>query len=133
VVIIDPAAMQRAQANEETVFEIVGKKRLKVVLAPTNKTELRIGAGESMLSRQVDGKAGMLLDASCTGLIGALSHGYKYGAKKDGEMHEMPLKNHPWSDIADAWMYLCSYVGGEARGFGRGEARKVLPAPYKVW
>lgn len=133
VIIIDPAAMQRSQATEETVFEIVGKKRLKVVCAPTNKTDLRIGAAEAMFAKQFEGKAGLLIDASCTGLIAALSHGYKYAAKKDGELQEMPLKNHPYSDIADSFMYLCCYVAGESRGFGRGEARKVLPAPYKAW
>lgn len=131
-VIIDPAAMQRSQASEETVFEILGKKRLKAICAPTNKTELRIGSAESLFSRQTDGKAGLLIDAACPWLISALKHGYKYAAKRDGEIEEKPAKNN-YSHVADAFCYLTSYLAGESRGFGRGEARKVIPAPYKVW
>ena len=102
-----------------------------MILAPTNKTDLRIGSAETLFSRQAEGKPLLRIDASCTGLIGALSHGYKYAAKKDGEQHEMPLKNHPWSDIADAFMYLTVHLAGEDRSLGRGEARKVLPPPMK--
>ncbi|MGB5049831.1 MAG: hypothetical protein WBO46_12895, partial [Caldilineaceae bacterium] len=129
-VIIDPAAMQRSQASEETVFEIIGKKRMKVICAPTNKTELRIGSAETLFSKQSEGKAGLLIDAACPWLITALRHGYKYAAKRDGEIEEKPAKNS-YSHIADAFCYLTSYLAGESRGFGRGEARKVLPPPMK--
>lgn len=130
-VIVDPAAIHRSQPTEETVVDIIKKMRLPYVLAPTNKIDLRIGSMETMLSKQTEGKAMFRIDASCTGLIAAMSHGYKYAAKKDGEMQEQPLKNHPWSDIADAATYLTVYLAGEDRHLGRGEARKVLPAPMK--
>lgn len=128
-VVVDPAARQRSQATEETVFEIIEKKRLKVVTAPTNKIELRIGAAEFLFSKQVEGKAGLLIDASCPYLTTALRHGYKYAARRDGEIEEKPAKNH-YSHIADAFTYLCVYLGGEQRGFGRGERREIKPAPY---
>lgn len=126
-VIVDPAAKQRSQANEETVYEMVKKKRIRCVTAPTNKTELRVSSAELMFSRQVDGKAGLLIDASCTGLIGALKHGYKFAAKRSGEQEEQPAKTHPWSDIADAFMYFTSYLGGETLAAGRNERREELP------
>lgn len=130
-IIVDPASRQRSQANEETVFEIIEKKRLKVLPAPTNKIDLRIGSAEMMFSKQIEGKAGLLIDEGCTGLTAALRHGYKYGAKKDGEQHEMPLKNHPESDIADAFTYLTTYLGGETRNVGRGERREIKPPPRR--
>lgn len=123
-VIVDPASKQRSQANEETVYEMVKKKRIPCVTASTNKTELRISSAELMFSKQIEGKAGLLIDAGCTGLINALKHGYKFAAKRDGEMEEKPAKTHPFSDIADAFTYFTVYLGGEDRS-GQSQRREI--------
>jgi len=133
LVIIDPAAKQRGQANEETVYEIVKKKRLRVLAAPTNKPDLRVGSAEILFGKQVQGKAYLTIDKSCTGLIGALKHGYKYAAKKDGEIDEKPKKDHPWSDIADAFTYLTVYLTGEDRLLGLGKRREVKKRSAAGW
>ena len=129
-VVIDPAAMQRAQANEETVYEIIKKHGLNVVTAHTNKQDLRIGSAETMFAQQIEGKAALLIDKTCVGLVAALKYGYKYAAKKDGEIEEKPLKNHPDSDIADAFTYLTVQLGG-IKGGNRAERREIKPSPFK--
>lgn len=133
LVVIDPAAKQRAQANEETVYEMVKKKRLKVITAPTNKTELRVGSAEMLFGKQVQGASYLSIDASCTGLIGALKHGYKYAAKRDGEIEEKPKKDHPWSDIADAFTYLTVHLTGEDRTLGLGQRREIKQVSAAGW
>lgn len=125
--IIDPAAKIRGQAAEETVFQIIKKHFLPVTTAPTNDPELRVGSAEILFGRQVEGKAVILIDAGCPKLIATLKHGYKYAAKKDGELLEKPAKLHPWSDIADAFTYLTVHLAGESRGMNA-PARAVLPA-----
>jgi hypothetical protein len=132
-IIIDPAAKQRSQPTEETVFEIVKKKRIKVITAPTNKTELRISSGEMMFSQQSEGKAVLLIDAGCTGLISALKHGYKFAARKDGEMEERPKKDHPWSDLADGFTYLTVYLMGEGSYAGESQYRAVKRVNAVGW
>lgn len=126
-VIVDPAATQRTQTNEETVFQVIQKAGLKVKTAASNKLELRIGSAETLFGRSVGGKAGVLLDKSCSGLINALKHDYRFAARKDGDIDEKPLKNHPFSDIGDAFCYLTSYVVGASivRQNNRREIRAV--------
>lgn len=131
VVIVDPAAKQRSQANEETPFDIIMKKRLMVFPAGTNKIELRIGAMERLLSRQVGGKAGFLIDPDCLFFIQALKHAYKFAAKKDGELQEKPLKN-AWSHLMDGAMYAAVYIAGETAYAEGAPVRKVLPAPVRI-
>ena len=131
-VIVDPASMQRSQATEETVFEIIAKKRMAVVPAPSNKIDLRVGSAETLFAKQVDGKAYLLIDASCKGLISALKYGYKYGAKRAGDIDEKPLKNHPDSDIADAFTYLTVHLGGEVRIMSSVK-REVKKANHAGW
>lgn len=126
-VIVDPAATQQSQANEETVFSVVQKAGLKVRTAASNKLDLRIGSAETMFGRSVGGQAGILIDAGCTGLKAALRSGYKFAARRDGDMEEKPLKSHPDSDLGDAFCYLTSYVVGSRRDVSapRRELKKV--------
>lgn len=125
-VIVDPAANQPSQASEETVLSVLEKAGLKHAPAASNKIEIRIGSAETMFGRQVDGKAGLLIDAGCTGLINALSHAYKFAERKDGDMEEKPLKDHPWSDIGDGFTYLTSFV------VGPGVVKKAVYREQKV-
>lgn len=130
-VIVDPAAMQRSQSSEETVFQVIEKSGLKVRTAASNKLELRIGSAETLFGRQMGGKAGILIDAGCTGLISALKYGYKFAAKRDGDMEEKPLKDHPNSDIGDSFCYLTSFVVG-ARMLGAAR-REVEVVSLRGW
>ena len=132
IIVIDPASMQRSQATEETVFQIIEKRRLKVIPAPTNKTELRVGSAEMLFGKSIDGKAGLLIDAGCTGLISALGHGYKYAMRRDGEVEDKPFKDHPFSDIADSFTYLTVYIGGALKSLKR-EARPVKVVSMNKW
>jgi len=129
-VIVDPAATQQSQANEDTVFKTIEKAGLRVRTAASNKLELRIGSAETIFGRQVGGKSGITIDASCTGLINALKHGYKFAALKDGDMAEKPLKDHPNSDIGDAFCYLTSFVVG-GTVIKRAVSREIKPVSSK--
>lgn len=130
--IIDPAATQEAQTNEDTVLKVVEKSGMKVRTAASNKLELRIGSAETLFGRQVGGKAGVLIDAGCTGLLNALRHGYKFAARRDGDMEEKPLKDHPNSDIGDAFCYLTSFVVG-ASIVRKATRREIKPVNAKGW
>lgn len=130
-VVVDPAAKQRSQANEETVFEIIKKKRLRVLPAFTNKTDLRISSAEVLLSKQTEGKASMLIDEGCKHLIAALKHGYKFASRRDGEIEEKPSKNS-FSHIADGFTYFTVYLNGEGRVEGTGR-REIQPISSAGW
>lgn len=132
LVVIDPAAMQRSQATEETVFQIVEKRGLKVIPAPTNKTDLRIGSAESLFGQQVEGKALLRIDEGCQGLIKALKYGYKYATRKDGEVEDKPFKDHPSSDICDSFTYLTVYLTG-IRGSQTREKREIKTVAMAGW
>lgn len=131
-VIVDPAATQQSQADEETVFKVIEKSGLRVRTAASNKLELRIGSAETLFGRQVGGKAAVLLDAGATGLISALKHGYKFAARKDGDMEEKPLKDHPNSDLGDGFCYLTSYVVG-ASTTRQSARREIKPVSARGW
>ena len=73
-----------------------------------------------------------MVDAGCVGLLNALKHGYKFAARKDGDMEEKPLKDHPNSDIGDAFCYLTSYVVG-AKIVRGGARREIKPVQSRGW
>lgn len=133
LVVVDPAATQRSQPTEETVYDIITKARLKCIPGPTQDIDLRIGSMETLLARQVGGKAGLSIDAGCTGLIAAMRYGYKYAAKRDGELEEKPAKLHPDSDIADAGMYATSYLVGASRFTNMSPALPVVTPQARGW
>jgi len=131
VVVIDPAAMQRAQTDERTVRDMYVAEGFTVKFARTNSIAARLAAVDKFLTRTVDGKAGVLLcPAGAQPLILALNGKYRYKINTKGETDESPEKSHPWSDIADAFQYLCLHAdGGETFGTNvstqRREVRQV--------
>jgi hypothetical protein len=133
LVVVDPAAMQRSQPTEETVFDIVTKARLKVIPGPTQDLDLRIGSMETLLTRMYDGKPGLQISPVCTGLKAAMQYGYKYAAKRDGELEEKPAKDHPSSDLCDAVMYGTSYLVGTNRFRASSPALPVIKRSAKGW
>jgi hypothetical protein len=118
MVIIDPAAFQRVQTDERTVADIYRSEGFMLKPAKTNAVAARIAAVEKYMTRVVDGKYGLVIDPThANSLIQALAGKYRYKINTKGVKDEKPEKSHPWSDIADAFQYLCLHAdGGETFG-----------------
>jgi hypothetical protein len=118
VVIIDPAAFQRVQTDERTVADIYKNEGFSIRPARTNSIAARIAAVETYLTRIVDGKYGFVIcPTHATSLVQALSGKYRYKINTKGARDEKPEKSHPWSDVADAFQYMCLHAdGGETFG-----------------
>jgi len=55
--------------------------------------------------------------ASGSSLVKALAGKYRYKINTKGIKDEKPEKSHPWSDVADAFQYMCLHAdGGEVFG-----------------
>lgn len=133
VIVIDPAAFQRAQTDERSVADIFKNEGFLVKPAKTNTITARVAAVESFMTRTVDGKSAMLIDPGCAGLITALRSKYRYKISTKGEKDDKPEKNHPWSDYADSLQYAClQHDGGKSTGgVLASQRREVKPAPFR--
>jgi hypothetical protein len=134
MVIIDPAGMTRAQTDERTVADILKIEQLSAKPARTNTLPARIAVVENFLTRTVDGKAVLVVDpVGAEILVKALAGKYRYKIKTNGEVEDKPDKAHPWSDVADAFQYLCLHAdGGTTFGYELNPSRReVKPAPFK--
>ena len=130
--VMDPACWQRSQVNEDTIAGVVAKRGYKPIKASTNDPEKRIAAVEGLLVRQIDGKAGMLIDPTCTFLADAMDWGYRYKKAKGGVMTTTPEKNH-YSHLSDAGQYLALHYNTQINtGMHdtRTKARPVTRAKY---
>lgn len=115
LVIIDPAAFQRVQTDERTVADMYKSEGFRVKPSSTNSITARIAAVEKYLTRTVNDKPGLIIDhESGLPLVQALAGKYRYKLNQKGEKDEKPEKSHPWSDIADAFQYLCLHADGGA-------------------
>jgi hypothetical protein len=137
LVIIDPAAFQRVQTDERTVADIYKNEGFVVKPARTNSIAARIAAVEKYLTRVVDGKYGLAVDStSANSLVQALAGKYRYKINTKGARDEKPEKSHPWSDVADAFQYLCLHAdGGETFGgtVGGDARKKVVKVSSRGW
>ena len=137
VVIIDPAAFQRAQTDERTVADIWRSEGFFVKAARSNSIAARISAVDRFLTRVVDGKHGVILDPEdALPLTQALAGKYRYKINTKGVRDESPEKSHPWSDVADAFQYLCMHAdGGEVFGGNSlsDERREVVKVSSRGW
>lgn len=134
LLVIDPAAFQRAQTDERTVADIFKNEGFIVKPSRTNTIAARIAAVESFLTRTVNGNPALLIDPECKDLIHALRSKYRYKVNTKGERDDTPEKSHPWSDLADALQYACLYhdAGAVFGGAWRRESKvEVKPAPFK--
>ena len=104
-VVGDPAGRMRSQIGEESIFDALKRLGLSAQPAQTNAIDPRLRAVEKWFLQQRDGKAAILIDPRCENLIRALRSKYRYAKRKDGQLHPLPNKDHPWSDIADALQY----------------------------
>jgi hypothetical protein len=137
VVVIDPAAFQRVQTDERTVADIWRNEGFFVKPARTNSVAARISAVDSFLTRVVDGKFGLVVDPeTASSLVQALAGKYRYKINSKGVRDESPEKSHPWSDVADAFQYLCLHAdGGEVFGGASREdqRREVVKVSSRGW
>ena len=113
MVVIDPAAKQRAQTNEATVRDIYVNEGFAIKLARTNAITARLTAVDNYLTRTVDGKPLILFcPKGANELVQAMASKYRYKVKKTGETEDTPEKSHPFSDLADALQYICLHADG---------------------
>lgn len=135
VVVIDPAAYQRAQTDERCVADIFKAEGFTVIPARTNTISARLAACESFMTRSVGDKAGLLISPAADGLIKALAGKYRYKVNTKGETDDKPEKSHPFSDYADSFQYLSLHadgggIFGRAHETNRRETRKI---PAGAW
>jgi hypothetical protein len=130
IVIIDPAAYQRAQTDERTVADIFRNEGFLVKPGITNTITARLAAVDGYLTRTIDGKPAILFDkVGCAPLIMAMRSKYRYKTNAKGETDETPDKTHPWSDLADSLQYACMYAdNGATFGARRMSSRKEVKA-----
>lgn len=105
-VVFDPAGMHKSQLSEESHMDVLKRKGLACIPAPTNDLDPRLRAVEQLLMRSVRGEPGLLLDPSTYTLQKALKFEYKYQRLRTGRIEDKPAKTHPWSDIVDSLQYM---------------------------
>lgn len=98
MIVIDPAAFQRAQTDERTVADIYKAEGFMVKPALTNTLAARLAVVESYMTRTVEGQSALLINQSETELIKALAGKYRYKINTKGVQDDVPEKSHPWSD-----------------------------------
>lgn len=134
LLVIDPAAFQRAQTDERTVADIFKHEGFKLVPARTNTPSARIAAVDAYLTRTVDSKPAFLVNSEHTKEFQvAIRSRYRYKTSIKGDTADAPEKSHPWSDYGDALGYAAlQHDGGKSiGGHAKPEARKVKPAPFR--
>lgn len=104
----DPAGAHKSEMTDETCFDALRSNGLSAYKASTNDVDKRIMAVEKLMRQTIMGQPGLQIDRNgCPTLIKALGDKYRYRKKKDGQLEEVPAKEHPWSDIVDALQYAC--------------------------
>ena len=130
--VLDPACFQRSQADEKTIAMVVQARGYQAIKASTNDPEKRVGAVEGLLVRQIDGKAGLLIDPRCTHIINAMEWGYRYKRSATGQGTLTFDKNH-YSHIAESGQYFALHYNAKIDGIGYGfqsKAREVVKRSY---
>lgn len=130
LVIIDPAARQRAQTDERTVRDMFEAAGLKTVFASTNNPVARIDAVKRMMDRRIavsprETVPGLLISPHCHTLRSACSGGYYYAMSQKGVMGASPVKNE-FSHVSDALQYLCLHAEAKLGLEGAQRPRKAV-------
>jgi hypothetical protein len=121
----DPAGFMKQQLNEMTLVDALKAAGFKCVKPPTNQPDLRIQAVERLLAKQIEGKAMFLIDPRCGNLIKGFRSGYRYKAKKNGELEDRPDKNES-SHVHDALQYAAAVIDMNIRGSDIAPKRKEV-------
>lgn len=115
----DPAGMQRAQTDERTPFDILRAAGLQARPAPTNDPLLRREAVAAALSRDIDGRPGLLLSPRCRTLIAGMAGAWRYRrllVAGEARYQDSPEKSR-FSHVCEAAQYMLA---------GAGEGRRLL-------
>ena len=105
----DPAGAAKSSISEETSFDALKRMGFMAFPAPTNDIDPRLRAVDAWLLKQ----DGVKIDKSrCPTLVRALGGAYRYAKTKRGVRKPLPSKTHPYSDIADAFQYVCLVAHG---------------------
>lgn len=129
----DPSGAFKSQVNELSPFDVVRGAGFHVHPAGSNKIEPRIRSVESLLLQNRGGGSGrtsaLLMDAdNCPMLVRAMASEYKFKRLKTGRVEDLPCKDHPWSDLADALQYACMAVNSSVQAR---HMRMMAPAPER--
>lgn len=132
VCVCDPQARARGEIGEESVLDIIQQEGFEAHPAITNAISPRLRAVEKYMLLGIGGEPGFLVDLiHCPLLVRALQGGYRFKLRKsDQELEEIPQKNHPDSDIADALEYAC--LGSGRHVLGRIMRKSTLPPEQPV-
>jgi hypothetical protein len=124
----DPAGFKRDELFETSAFDHMRQRNIPISPAPTNDVKMRVQAIKAPFGRMMpDSRPGIIINARCKQLIKALAGKWCYRRLQvSGEERysDVPCKDHPYSDVADALGYLlCG--GGEARDMRTPHAHEV--------
>lgn len=132
VFVVDPACFQRSQVDEKTIAQAIAQRGFAVVKASTNDPERRIQAVEGLLTRQIDGQAGILFDPGCKHVIDAVEWGHRWKKTSAGLTSTTADKTHH-SHIGDALQYFALHYNlvEPGRNYAqRSKARQVVKRGY---
>lgn len=110
--VLDPACFQRSQVDEKTIAQAVAARGFKTLRAVTNDPEKRQTAMEGLLNRAVDGKAGLLIDPSCTHLTNGLEWGFRYKKAAAGQVSTTRDKTHH-SHLVESCEYAAMHYNAQ--------------------
>ena len=135
LIVIDPAGCHKSEVNDMSPKDVLEQAGFKVMAAATNQIDRRINAVE----RQMVLHNGFVMSPACPTLINAVAAEYRFRAKRNGEIEDVPEKKHPVSDIADALQYAAMTAAGDVYGkimkiISRGtRAPSAPPPPTRGW
>jgi hypothetical protein len=130
--VLDPACFQRAQANEITIAQVVRERGYRILQAPTNNLEPRIGAVERLMASQVDGTGLLRISPVCTYLVEGMEWGYRFKPDKGDQATAIPEKNHH-ANLQDAMQYAAMHHVGPQIGVKRPQRRDVKQIQAAGW
>jgi len=132
VFVVDPACFQRSQLNEKTIAMAIQQRGYMVVKASTNDPERRIQAVEGLLTRQIDGGPGLLIDPSCTHISDTLEFGHRWKKTTQGLTSTAAEKNH-FSHCGDAVQYLSLHYNMVAPGTPWSQKRSAMTVTPRAY
>jgi hypothetical protein len=130
--LLDPACFQRSQANEVTIAQVVAKRGYRILQAPSNNLEPRIGAVESLMAGHVDGTGLLRISPKCTYLIEGMEWGYRFKPDRGDQATAIPEKNHH-ANLQDSLQYAAMHHVGPQLGVKRPQKRNVTRVSSAGW
>lgn len=127
----DPAGQQRAQTDEQTIYQVLRANGVSAFPARTNDFNLRRDAVGNALSRLVDGSPGYTISPSCGRLRKAYAGGYCFKRIQvaGDRFKEVPDKDMH-SHVAESAQYALLEMGENPRAIQTGAP--PITAPIRV-